>query len=427
MSVGARLRGQFVSAYLGARAESVRHGAGAFRDRLRGRAGVATLYFAVDEPSSVHLAEGLADLVERYGLPVRVVVVPTPDADVDPEPQLRAAFERADASAIATLHGLDELALGEAPSDTRVRRAQAIALHAESAPNALARVVAVGRALLAGEGATLRAMAESEGAVSGDAVRPALESRYASLRKAGHYRGGVVAFGGDFYQGVDRLHLLEGRLRARGADEATPRFPAPGQVPLAIDPTPREITLFFSFRSPYSYVALERVAQAIEGTEITLRLRPVLPMVMRGLPVPSVKRLYIARDAAREARALGIPFGKIVDPLGEGVERALAITLAQPAGARRLAVARRFARAIWSEAADLTEGKTLVRIASEVTLDEASVDAALADDAWRTVVESNRRTMIDDLGLWGVPCFESGELQTWGQDRVPLVLAHDGR
>jgi 2-hydroxychromene-2-carboxylate isomerase len=56
-----------------------------------------------------------------------------------------------------------------------------------------------------------------------------------------------------------------------------------------------------------------------------LVLRPVLPMVMRGLPVPVEKRMYIVRDCMREALRLGIPFGRMRDPVGPGVERGLAV------------------------------------------------------------------------------------------------------
>ena len=51
----------------------------------------------------------------------------------------------------------------------------------------------------------------------------------------------------------------------------------------------------------------------------------VLPMVMRGLPVPRPKRLYIVHDAAREARLHSTPFGRFNDPVGRPTERGLAI------------------------------------------------------------------------------------------------------
>ena len=41
--------------------------------------------------------------------------------------------------------------------------------------------------------------------------------------------------------------------------------------------------------------------------------------------VPKSKRMYILYDVNREASALRIPFGKVADPLGRGVERCYAL------------------------------------------------------------------------------------------------------
>ena len=47
--------------------------------------------------------------------------------------------------------------------------------------------------------------------------------------------------------------------------------------------------------------------------------------MMRNMKVPSAKRLYILKDAKREAEKAGLPFGRIADPLGKGVERIYAV------------------------------------------------------------------------------------------------------
>ena len=65
------------------------------------------------------------------------------------------------------------------------------------------------------------------------------------------------------------------------------------------------LELFHSFRSPYSYLSLRRVYEIADAFGLELRLRPVLPMVMRGMLVPRPKLLYIAKDTAREAERLG--------------------------------------------------------------------------------------------------------------------------
>ena len=51
-------------------------------------------------------------------------------------------------------------------------------------------------------------------------------------------------------------------------------------------------------------------------------MRPVLPMVMRGLPVTRKKGSYIFKDVAREARANGVSFGNFYDPIGKPVRTA---------------------------------------------------------------------------------------------------------
>jgi 2-hydroxychromene-2-carboxylate isomerase len=142
---------------------------------------------------------------------------------------------------------------------------------------------------------------------------------------------------------------------------------------------------------------------------------------MRGLPVPAEKRSYIVRDAAREARRYGIPFGHICDPVGVGVERALALYVHAEEQGRGLVLAQVLARAIWSEAADLTEDETLARLAVRAGLDAASAVAASREERFREVVERNRDALYE-LGHWGVPVLQTADLVVWGQDHIGLLL-----
>ena len=75
-----------------------------------------------------------------------------------------------------------------------------------------------------------------------------------------------------------------------------------------------------------------------EETGVELVVRPVLPMVMRGVPVTRQKGLYIFTDTAREALDAGVTFGQFYDPVGEPVQ-ALLLTLSM--GLRSRARARR--------------------------------------------------------------------------------------
>ena len=60
-------------------------------------------------------------------------------------------------------------------------------------------------------------------------------------------------------------------------------------------------------------------------SSINLEIKPVLPMVMRGVPATRQKAVYIFKDAAREARAQGVSYGKFYDPIGEPVIKGYAL------------------------------------------------------------------------------------------------------
>src|SRR5215468_3732870 len=73
------------------------------------------------------------------------------------------------------------------------------------------------------------------------------------------------------------------------------------------------VDLFFSFRSPYSYLALPKTMKLAADYDVTVNLRPVYPLAVR---VPGFFKKtnpqflrYIAIDAPRVAKHENIPFG----------------------------------------------------------------------------------------------------------------------
>ena len=110
--------------------------------------------------------------------------------------------------------------------------------------------------------------------------------------------------------------------------------------------------MWFSFRSPYRTSRSSSIEEVLAPYGIPVVLRPVPPMVTRGLPVPPVKRMYIVRDAKREADRLGISFGQLCDPLGTGVENCLAIEQWAIKQDKGMAFAKSAMRGIWTEAMD---------------------------------------------------------------------------
>ena len=183
------------------------------------------------------------------------------------------------------------------------------------------------------------------------------------------------------------------------------------------------LELFFSFRSPYSYLCLKRVFEIADAFGLRLSVRPVLPMVMRGLQMPKSKLAYIARDAGREARRLGIPFGNMADPVGKGVERCLAVFYYAQSENRERDFLLNAGEAIWSRAIDIVTDKGMRKVTGRSGLFWPDVLAAMNDDAWRAAVEENRESMLDS-GIWGVPTLRLGDFVVWGQDRDWLLVRH---
>ncbi|MDD3444619.1 MAG: DsbA family protein, partial [Zavarzinia sp.] len=291
-----------------------------------------------------------------------------------------------------------------------------------------ARLVdAIARGRFVVEAAAITAAAW-HGEDAGGSAPDALLAEGAALReKLGHYLGGTFHYAGEWYWGVDRLHYLETRLDELGATGTppSPRYPRSGlRLPAAAKGklAGRVLELFFSFRSPYSYIVLPRAYALADHYGATLKLRFVLPMVTRGLPVPMAKRLYIVRDTKREATSEGLDFGKIVDPLGRPVERGLAVLAHAIAlgDAKGRSFAFSFLKGVFAEGIDAGEDAGLRLLIERAGLEAGPALAAIANGAWRVMAEDNRLAMVGE-GLWGVPSLRFEETSTWGQDRLWLI------
>ena len=403
-----------------ARRKLVRAAAGVSR-KLRGEGAVVDYFHQVDDPYS-HLAAQLAGpLAARYGVTLRPWLAPPPDDAAAPERARLAAYALRDAARLAAEYDLEFPARAIQPDPAAVALAQRV-LAAVSRSRGFAEAAAdVGRALWSGDASALATWAPV--AAEPDVAAAAIEAGAAERARRGHYLGAMFHFEGEWFWGVDRLSHLEARLAAMGLD-STPGAPplAPWrdlQLPMApASAAPTVIEMWFSFRSPYSWLAMPRVRRLARHYGARLELRYILPMVMRGLPVPPLKTRYIVLDAKREADRCGLPFGRIVDPVGAGAERALAVLHhAVPLGLggdfAELAL-----RGAWAQGIALAEVAGLRDVAHRAGLRDSELAAALADDSWREAAEANRAALFE-AGLWGAPTYRvNGGPAHWGQDRL---------
>lgn len=390
---------------------------------------IVEYFHQVDDGYSYLAAQVLQSLCQRYDIELRCYLVTGPTGDNSVEPELLQQLSQYDANLIAAYYGLESPGANQLPDQETIQRAQAI-LAAQSSADFAALVVDVNTALWAGDKAVLNKLAEQHGSVSAQHCLERVRAGNARRAKLKHYSGAMFYYGQEWYWGVDRLHYLEQRLAMLGVDrdpsavKLMPRLEVePGQHKDCGNLT---LEVYPSLRSPYSAVAFDQTLALAESTGVTLVVRPVLPMVMRGVPATREKGFYIFTDAAREAHSAGVPFGNFYDPIGNPVRRCYSLypwACEQGMGNQLLSS---FLNCAFAKGVNTNNDRGLKQVVEQAGLDWSVAKTVVGETDWQALVEDNRQAMYK-AGLWGVPSYQllnrQGEsvLAVWGQDRLWLV------
>ena len=401
------------------------------RRKLAGRPHVVTAFLQLDDPYSYLLARYLPALAEHYDIELRVRLSEALGGDFEPEPDMQPGYARVDCERLAAELGVPFLDRGSAPPvEHRAGLLDELAgRSAESGFNE--EMFDVLEIFWRGDAAAAARRAEE--AVPG-AAGPVIAASQQRLARMGHYNSAMLHYAGEWYWGVDRLHYLLERLDELGARreemgsavlaslDQVMRVDLPVRPPDAAAKLP-PIELFYSFRSPYSQLCLARVCALADAFGLELVVRPVLPMMMRGAPVPPKKVRYLLRDAMREAETHGVPFGNAMDPFGEGVHRCLAVFAYAKSERRERDFVLNAAEMIWANAVDVATDAGMRKITAKTGLFWPEVKQAMDNDDWRETEAEDRQLMFS-LGSWGVPTMCIGDFVVWGQDRVWLLARH---
>ena len=207
-----------------------------------------------------------------------------------------------------------------------------------------------------------------------------------------------------------------------------------------------EVEVFWSFRSPYSYLATPRLADLAAAYDVELRIRPVYPLAVRsdGFFERQDPRwpMYVVRDAFRTAQMLGMPFGPPrPDPIVMNlatreipkdqpyIRRLTHLGQAAAERGRALPFICEVSRVIWGgETPGWDQGDHLAKAAARAGLDLAELDAVAAAEGERleAAIQASHARM-EAVGHWGVPTFVFQDEPFFGQDRIEALIWRMGQ
>lgn len=397
--------------------------------RLLGRAPTVHYFHQVDDPYSHMAAQRLEALRLRYKVRFRHHLVAAPPPEYQGDAVRFPLWGLLDARSVAPFYGVSLPSGVDQPDAAEVRRAEAQLATARGSPAFAALALRLGDKLWRGPAdgpePAQQGTQQDLGQAAGKA-QAALRQGMAMRARLGHYLSASFYFEGEWYWGLDRLCHLETRLTEKGLSrqpEAPLCVARPDAEPATGKGAGLTLEYFPSLRSPYTAIVHARVLELVERSGVALQMKPVMPMVMRGVPVPRHKRLYIMMDAAREGRAAGVPFGKVVDPLGRPVKRAFSLLPYFQGLGLDAAFVAEYLRAAWQEGLDITTDAGLQAVVARAGGNWQEAEKQLGSKGYKALLKANLEEMLA-AGLWGVPSFRvtggkgAGPFQCWGQDRL---------
>jgi 2-hydroxychromene-2-carboxylate isomerase len=201
------------------------------------------------------------------------------------------------------------------------------------------------------------------------------------------------------------------------------------------------VDLFWSFRSPYSYLATPRLLEMTREYDLAVNVRPVYPLAVRsGTFFSQVNTLwipYLMRDTLRIAEMLGVPYRwprpdpVVVDrttraatPNQPYIHRLTRLGCAAAEAGRGLEFLREISHTIWSGAIDdWHEGDHMAKASARAGVELAELDRSIvrAPDTYEAIIQENQKAHLA-CGHWGVPTMAFEGEPFFGQDRLDVLL-----
>lgn len=199
------------------------------------------------------------------------------------------------------------------------------------------------------------------------------------------------------------------------------------------------LDVYWSFRSPYSYLATPDLEKLAADYDITLNLRVVLPIAVRAkesLFSASNRKpaLYIVMDSLRRAEFLGMPmiFPPKPDPVVQNYEtmevdahqplimRLATLGVEAQRRGKGLPFAKDVSALIFGGTENWDQGDHIEKAARAVGLNLDEMESAIKSGDHLEEIERNHAN-LDAAGHWGVPTMVVRGEPFFGQDRIETL------
>lgn len=201
-----------------------------------------------------------------------------------------------------------------------------------------------------------------------------------------------------------------------------------------------EFDVYWSFRSPYSYLATPRLVALTADYDVTAHFRPVYPLAVRTseffTQVNPLWPPYLLRDVFRLAEMLGMTFkwpspDPVIQDLGTMqiaedqpyIHRLTRLGQAASDAGRGLAFAHEVGQLTFGGVKDWHEGDHLASATEKAGLDLAVLDKAIESDpaGYDAKIDANQDA-LKEAGHWGVPTMVFEGEPFFGQDRIDMLI-----
>jgi len=199
------------------------------------------------------------------------------------------------------------------------------------------------------------------------------------------------------------------------------------------------LEIYWSFRSPYSYLAIDRLIAIARDYEIEIDFRPVRPLALREPDFFERGRSqflpYLFQDVPREAERLAIAFAMPQpDPVAMDMaslkiapeqpimNKIMGLAIAATKAGYGLEFAQAVGRSIWGGKADWHKDETLAATlaAKGLALEPLARWVASSAVTIRDVIAANEAAQLKHH--WGVPLMVLDGEPFFGQDRLDSLV-----